>query len=232
MRLGSKRYISVRPLGRKITFWITVLLISILLICMIAYVFCVMRPAFASLAENSAKEIAVKTINEVISQKFSEENNHRDIVELERTDEGRITAVKSNLVGISKLKSDLNLDIQKRISTIDKSSLKIPLGSLTGNDFFVGMGPDIPFKIKPFGTVITDVKTNFSQAGINQTKCDIIISVKVNISILSPMIRKSSIVETTIPVIETVVVGEVPENYVNVDRDGYEFEDDVLQLAE
>ena len=47
-----------------------------------------------------------------------------------------------------------------------------------------------------------------------------------------PAMNKKSTVETTVPIIQTVIVGDIPESYTNVDRDGYQFEDDVLQLAE
>ena len=44
-------------------------------------------------------------------------------------------------------------------------------------------------------------------------------------------VTETTQVETTVPVVQTVIVGEVPGSYVNVDRDGQQFEEDVLQLA-
>ena len=84
----------------------------------------------------------------------------------------------------------------------------------------------------PYGTAETNIITDFSESGINQTKLDVSISVKADLSILIPTIRKKSTVETTVPILQTVIVGSVPNSYTHVDRDGYAFEDDVLQLAE
>ena len=210
----------------------TVCAFILLFFCTAVYVFSVMRPAFAALAENRAKELAARIINEVVVQQFAQETDYDDIVSFERSDDNKINAVKSNLAGVSKLKSDLSLDILQKISALNGQQLSVPLGSLMGSDLFAGFGPEIPFEIKPYGTVNTDIQTEFTEAGINQTKLDVTISVKADMSILMPTMRKKSTVETTVPVIQTVIVGDIPQSYTNVDRDGYAFEDDVLQLAE
>lgn len=233
MRLGSKRYIFARASAkRKAARWGALAVCILFLLCTAVYMLSVMRPAFVSLAENRAKELALQTINEAISQMFSQKSEYSDIVEFERTEGNKINAVKSNLAGVSKLKSDLSLDILQKITELDQNQLKVPLGSLMGSDIFAGCGPELSFQIKPYGTVVTDIHTDFTEAGINQTKCDVTVSVKADMSILMPTVNKKSTVETTVPIIQTVIVGDIPESYTNVDRDGYQFEDDVLQLAE
>lgn len=234
MRLGSKRYICARRSDkRKAARWMALCITVFFILGTSVYALSVLRPAFVSLAENRAKELAAQTINEAISQKFSQtENEYGDIVEFERTSDNKINAVKSNLAGVSKIKSDLNLEILQKISELNGNQLKIPLGSLTGSELFAGCGPEISFQIKPYGTVVTDIHTDFSEAGINQTKLDVTVSVKADMSILAPTMNQKSTVETTVPIIQTVIVGDIPESYTHVDRDGYQFEDDVLQLAE
>ncbi len=232
MRLGSKRYIFARPSAkRKAARWGALAVCVLFLLLTAVYALSVMRPAFLALAENRAKELAVQTINEAISQKVSKDTEYSDIVEFERAEGNKINAVKSNLAGISKLKSDLSLEIQQKISEVGKEQLKIPLGSLMGNDIFAGCGPELSFQIKPYGAVACDIQTDFTEAGINQTKLDVTVNVKADVSILAPAVNKKSTVETTVPIIQTVIVGDIPESYTNVDRDGYQFEDDVLQLA-
>lgn len=234
MRLGAKRYIFTKKAQRrKLTASMMILISAFLFLGAFCYFLHVVRPTFAALAENRARQIAVRTINEAVSQKFTaQKTEYGDIVELERDNENRITAVKSDLAGISKLKSDLNLEILQKIASMDKSTLKIPLGSLMGNDIFAGLGPDVSFQIKPYGTAVTDIKTDFSEAGINQTKLDVTVNVKADLSILMPTMQRKSTVETTVPIIQTVIVGNIPDSYTHVDRDGYTYEDDVLELAD
>ena len=232
MRLGNKRYICTRNSGKNIRTLILFFL-PLSLLSLFLYTFSVIRPAFASLAENRAKQIALRTINETVMETFADsKTDYDDIVSLERGAENEIHAVKSNLANISKLKSELNLEILKKIAEKESSDLSVPLGSLMGNDLFYGVGPSITFKIKPYGSVITDIKTDFTDAGINQTKLDVIVTVKADFSVLMPTIRKKSTVETTVPIISTIIVGEVPETYTNIEREGLAYEDDVLEVLQ
>ncbi len=234
MRLGAKRYIFTKRSDQKKFFCAVFFFVAALFVFgTFCYFLHVIRPTFAALAENRAKEIAIYTINEAISEKFvSQRLQYTDIVELERGSENKVTAVKSDLIGISKLKSELNLEILEKISKLDCDNLHVPLGSLMGNDIFAGLGPNIPFQIKPYGTAITDIKTTFSEAGINQTKLDVTVNVKTDLSILMPTMRKKSTVETSVPIIQTVIVGDIPDSYTHVDRDGLQYEDDVLELVD
>lgn len=230
MRLGRKRYIrNQTKMGTLMGCFLAVLCATGFLY----YMLCVFRPAFAALAENRVKELAVVTINRAVSESLAaEQASYSDVVELEQNDEHSVTALKSNLTGISKLKSDLNLAVIEKISAMDTTLMHVPLGSVLGSDFFAGLGPMIPFRVAPFGTAETDIITDFMDAGINQTRLDVSVKVKADMSLLFPTIRKKSTVETTVPILQTVIVGTVPDSYTHVDRDGYEYEDDVLELAD
>ena len=233
MRLGPKRYISMTPARRKrVSGGISVFFVCAGVLCMAVYVLTVLRPAFSRLAENSARRILIQAINETVEEEFSDTLSFDDVVKLTYTENNKISGVTSNLTGVSRVKSILNLSIQQKISDMDRTRMNIPLGSLTGSDLFAGSGPDIPFWIKPYGTVVTDISTDFQEAGINQTRCDISVNVRAQMSVFGFAMGKVSTVETNVPILQTVIVGDVPQSFTHVDRDGYAFEDDVLQLAE
>ncbi len=232
MRLGSKRYFPHRR-QKKITGAFLLLCLALGFTGVCCYIFHVVRPTFAALAENKARTLAIYNINQAVSDKIAQVNpQYDDVVELTHNSENSVTALKSNLSGISKLKSDLNLEIMHSLSGMETDTLKIPLGSLLGNDIFAGIGPMISFQVLPYGTAETDITTNFTEAGINQTMLDVSVKVKADISVLMPTMRKKSTVETTVPVMQTVIVGNTPDSYTHVDRDGRQFEDDVLELAD
>ncbi len=234
MRLGKKRHIFCRQKSQETFFRsLSILFCVSFVIGCLWYFFMTIRPAFITFAENRAKELAVLTIHQTVSETIGTDSaSHNEIVEFAYAADNRINAVKSNLAGISRLKSDLNLRIMNSISAMDSDTLKIPLGSLLGSELFSGLGPSVSFRIKPYGTAVTDIRTDFSEAGINQTKLDVTVDVTADLSVFMPTVRKKSRVETSVPIIQTVIVGDIPESYTHVDRDGYEFEDDVLELAE
>lgn len=232
MRLGSKRIFPHQK--RKRSIGVLILIWGLFAIIMfLYYILHTVRPTFAALAENKARTLAIHTINQAISEKIAQENPaHDDIVLLEQNAENNVTALKANLSSISKLKSDLNLEIMNQLSHMDTKILEIPLGSLLGNDIFAGLGPKISFQVLPYGTAETDITTNFIEAGINQTMLDVSVNVKADISVLMPTMCRKSTVQTNVPMMQTVIVGATPDSYTHVDREGRQFEDDVLELAD
>ena len=234
MRLGAKRLFYRSEKTKKIAGVIILLAIALSMIsCFLFYSIYVLRPSVINMARAKAKEIGVMTINRVVAEKLQKEDiNFSDIASLVYDENGRIAALHSNVSVASKLKSDLALEVTEAIGKISKSEVGITLGTLSGVDILYGTGPIIPIEIKPYGYANADIKTKFHEEGINQTAFEIVAEISSDISILMPTIRKSEKIEAAVPIISTVIVGDVPQSYTNVDRDGYEYEDDVLQLKE
>ncbi|MBR4874508.1 MAG: sporulation protein YunB [Clostridia bacterium] len=232
MRLGEKQFIHIKSSSKsKIKGTLFVLLLVFFVFGSLIYALLIMRPAFMSLATARARAIAIETINESVLNSFDEEKaKYENIAVFEYKEDGSIGALKSDLAGISRLKSELNLDVMSELKALDRTRLCIPMGSLTGNDLLAGVGPDLSFDIKPYGTAECDIITDFTEMGINQTKLDVTICVRADLSVLAPTVSKKCRVETTVPVISTVIVGSVPDTYTNIDRDGYAFEEDALDL--
>ncbi len=234
MRLGEKQYIGL-SLTKKQSIKRTAFLclFIFLLFATLVYALSVIRPAFLSLAEAKAKKIAVKTMNEAVLSSFAEnEEAYQNLIAYTYDAYGDIGAVNSNLTEINQLKARLNLDMISALESLKKQRLTVPIGNLTGNDLFAGLGPDLSFYIKPYGTAECDIVTDFSEMGINHTKLDISVSVRADVSVLAPSIRKMSTVTSTVPVISTVIVGDVPESYTNIDREGAPYEEDLLEVLE
>lgn len=232
MRLGSRRYICTGVSKWRALFLVVVFFVvcgCVLLCCS----FYALRSSVTKMAKSRAKEIALLTVNKTISQKLSQENfSYSDFVKFTYSADGTVTSVENNLTTISQHSADLALTIGEAISGISKEKLSIPLGTLSGVDILYGMGPDVPLEIKPYGNAHAELKTNFYSAGINQTVFEVYAEVSADISVLMPTIRAGERLKTSVPVISTVIVGDVPDSFTNVDRQGYEYEEDVLELAE
>ena len=66
------------------------------------------------------------------------------------------------------------------------------------------------------GTVSVDFKTSFESAGINQTRHRIYLEAKTQVKVVIPLTTSTKEVKAQIPICETIIVGEVPESYINV----------------
>lgn len=75
-------------------------------------------------------------------------------------------------------------------------------------------------RIIPAGTVSTDYKTEFLSSGINQTRHRIYIEIVSQMTVVAPFISESVEVRTNVNVAETVLIGNVPETFYNLEGVG------------
>ena len=104
--------------------------------------------------------------------------------------------------------------------------------NLFGDSIFINTGPIIKVSVYPAGEIDTDFYSSFKSAGVNQTMHELIFQIKINSRVVFPLgsVRKTTC--SKIVVANTVVVGTVPDSYVNVTSDEENLKNDILQLSE
>lgn len=136
------------------------------------------------------------------------------IVYFEKDLDGRITALKTNMSEVNRLKTDILNIINDKILALDTSDIGIPLGSLILPELFSGKGPAIPVHILSIRNSDAAFSSNFQQAGINQTLHQLTMEVSVDVAVLVLAKTESFTVTTEVVVAETVIVGDVPQTYL------------------
>ncbi len=168
------------------------------------------------MALSDASDMITATINDKINEKMSAGQYTYDyFVNLQKDNEGNITAISANMARINTLSSEI---LQEVISATNSGlhDLNIPLGNLLGMNLLLGRGPNIPVKILMLTSSFADFRNELSSAGINQVKHQIILDVKVEIDVLLPWEMKSTAVVSEVLIAETVLVGKVPNAYLNI----------------
>ena len=136
------------------------------------------------------------------------------IVYFEKDLDGRITALKTNMSEINRLKTDILNMITDEILALDTADIGIPLGSLLLPEFFSGKGPAIPVHILSIRNSDATFASEFSHAGINQTLHQLPMEVSVDVAELVLAKTESFTVTSQVVVAETVIVGDVPQTYL------------------
>ncbi|WHH59255.1 sporulation protein YunB [Petroclostridium sp. X23] len=191
------------------------------------------RPTVVSIAEARAKYIASRAINEAVNEKIAEDNlRYEDLITFQKNNEGQIMALQANIIKMNQLKTAISMSIQQKIVNIDSTQINVPIGNVINSQMLAGWGPRIPVKLLPVGTAQADFKSSFQTAGINQTKHQILLEIHSNVSVLLPMIKSNSEVTTAIPVAETIIVGSVPDQYINVEGATTNPSDTILNMME
>lgn len=180
----------------------------------------VVKPAIASIGEIRAKSMMVQVVNEVVREKYETGNGFSDLLDIRTDEAGKITLVQANSSAMNRLSYDIAWEIQQRLKNLDEEQVKIPIGSVLGNQILSQTGPWVKLKILPLGTTKIDFMTEFTEAGINQTKYKIYLEVINTAKVVVPFSEEEIQVETTLLVAEAVILGEIPDSYVQVpDRD-------------
>ena len=173
-------------------------------------------PIFDTLCKDKAKSIATIVSNEEATN-VMKEHTYDELFTLEKDKDGNITVIKSNIIAINEIISDVAVKIQNTINQRGRENIEIALGSFTGFKLLSGKGPGVPIKISSIGNVETDLRSEFSEKGINQTLHRVYLQVDCEVSILTPYNSITEKVSNQVLLIENVIVGKIPSTYYNLE---------------
>lgn len=197
-----------------------ILMRILILIIIVALLFCLFRyrysDAIRGLAETQIRNATSDLINDAIDQQIEDESIQYDrIIFFEKDLDGKITALKTNMSEVNRLKTDILNLINDEILAMDTSDLGIPIGSLILPEMFSGRGLIIPVKIMSIRNSDASFASSFTEAGINQTLQQLNMLVSVDVAVLVLGRTNYFTVTSQVVVAETIIVGQVPDTYLN-----------------
>ena len=178
-----------------------------------------LRPTITVLAETKAMELANRSINKAVGDIVKDKINYSDLIYTKLDSQGKISMIQSNSVLMNQVASDVALEIQNELKQVKTTTSYIPIGTALKSPILAKYGPQLKVSIQPIGTVSVDFKTSFESAGINQTRHTIYLEVKTQVKVVIPLTTSTKEVKSQIPICETIIVGDVPESYVNVPKE-------------
>ncbi|MBU5677661.1 sporulation protein YunB [Alkaliphilus sp. MSJ-5] len=214
IKLGKKKYLKFKIIT------ILILIVIILTMCFL-YIDREITPTVQAIGELKAQEITTRAINESVSLVLKQDIQYQDLISVKEDDEGNITMMQANTFLMNKVASDVALTIQDHLKQIKTTSDRIPLGNALGSQLLAQYGPKIKLTVTPLGMVDVNFGTEFEQSGINQTRHRIYLVINTSVRVIVPFSSNTIHVTTYFPVAETVIVGKVPMNYINVPKDQF-----------
>lgn len=204
----------VRKRHGNITGYIIIVVVLILIVLFLSYAEKRLKVSLEEISSHKAKGIVTTVVNSAVLKGFPDNINYEEIAMINRDINGRISSIQTDVSKLNRIFAGISLDIQNELSQIEDQEVKIPLGVMLGESIFSGRGPKIGIKIIPGGNVQTDFRSEFEEAGINQTKHRIYLMVKTSVSVVAPFMKEKTEIVTSIPLAETVIVGDVPQVYL------------------
>ena len=192
-----------------------ILILSLLSMVFLTFADLRLKPVVINAARSRARLFASDVISRSVDAAVAESaGNFINVI----YGEDGISAIETNVTGISRLRADSILNIRGEISDIDRMTLDIPLGNLAGGMLLTGRGFPVRIKLVPIGDVSGEIYSEFSETGINQTLHRIYLRVRIsmNMIVASDTVRLE--LADDILVAETVIVGRVPDAYTAINR--------------
>ncbi|WP_019227685.1 sporulation protein YunB [Sedimentibacter sp. B4] len=180
------------------------------------YVEVSIKPTIASICEVKAKVIATQIVNDTVREELNKDALKEQILIPTYDRDGRVNMIRTDAMVMNTISSNIARNVQQKIVELKNQTFTIPLFTALGSQLLAGKGPRLNFTILHQGSVLVDFVTEFAESGINQTRYKIYITVDVEISVLSPVTTSRTTVGSNVLIAEVVIVGDVPDSYMNL----------------
>lgn len=196
-------------------FFIYFLFVIIILSMALFFVEERIRPMVKTIGQAKAETIAMDVINKAVKDALGYDG-YKDLFYVITDNNKRIAMVEPNTVKINNLVSETIELVQNRLNELDTLETYIYFGSVFNSQLLANVGPKINIRLYPVGSVNVDYNTTFDKAGINQTRYMLELVVNVKMQMVAPFISDSVMVSNNVPIAEMIIVGDVPQSYIDV----------------
>lgn len=173
-------------------------------------------PVFKSSCETAAGSKGNKIVNDEV-HKVMQNYKYNDLITIDKDVNGKISLIEANSVAINEITSRINSNIQREFDKIPTIAVYINMGSVTGVRALKNMEPKFEIELESAGNIRSNVRTEFSSVGINQTHHKIYLKIDARVGILTPFSAFGRDINTDVLISEAIIVGEVPETYYHLD---------------
>lgn len=174
------------------------------------------EPTLKALCQSNAKSIATICTNKAVYENIKD-IKYDDLIKIEKDDNNKITALSANVMQMNLISTNVTTKIDEELTKNYVSEIVLPIGSMLGINILGGYGPKIDVKTVPTGSVDVEFKSEFISTGINQTKHSIILEVSTSVMVLAPFYTNAETFVNSIVVAETIIVGDIPSSYYDID---------------
>jgi len=212
--MQRRRYFRRAPSGSVISF----ILLTALLFIVAQGIIMVernLRPAIMAVASIIADGLATDAINFAILEHLAG-INYQDLVTIEKDEQGRIIMARINTMEVNRVMAETTIATNEALFGLEAKPFEIPLGEVINSYILATYGPTIPVQMVPMGRVNTKLVDSFEQAGINQTRHKIYLRVYTEVQIVIPFVSDSVEVVTTVPITDSIYIGEVPDTVITL----------------
>lgn len=198
--------------GKKTKRLIIAAFIVVLFFLYYKYVVC---SQIINIVSDTAYAYSSQSVNCAVSDSLSDGIQYSDLITIEKDGAGNITLLTTNAYKVNVISRAVTEKTRKLLEEKTEGGVPVPLLAFSGIKLLAGYGADIKLKYISVSSVECGFYGKFTAVGINQTLHSVFVSVKVYVNIEIPFNRAVKTFESDIMISESVLIGKVPDVYLN-----------------
>lgn len=214
MSAGPWRLKLERRLRRGLPSWVLTWLVAAgVMLCAVRVTERALRPVLAAAARYQVRSQVTAAVEQWAARDLQERGvDYSDFVTITRNEAGEITALSADMARLNLLRAELSAHLLERLED-SQLELTIPVGSLLPLEPTWARGPELHLRALALGTASAEFESEFTSAGINQTRHRLWLELSVPVTVLLPGGGEEFTVDSRLCVAETVIVGQVPQTW-------------------
>ena len=214
MSAGPWRLKLERRLRRGLPTWVLTWLVAAgVMLCAVRVTERALRPVLAAAARYQVRSQVTAAVEQWAARDLQERGvDYSDFVTITRNEAGEITALSADMARLNLLRAELSAHLLERLED-SQLELTIPVGSLLPLEPTWARGPELHLRALALGTASAEFESEFTSAGINQTRHRLWLRLSVPVTVLLPGGGEEVAVDSRLCVAETVIVGQVPQTW-------------------
>lgn len=141
--------------------------------------------------------------------------SYSDVVSFTYDEDGNIKSLSTDIVALNTLGNEIGTNTDDYINTIGNYKISVPVTALLGIQLLSGIGPEVSFYATMRGLTSTSFENNFEDEGVNQTRHQIFLKVRIRTHIIFS--GEVTVVEysSEICIAESIIVGVTPGTFAD-----------------
>ena len=197
-------------------------LIAILLLTALAlvgagvYVRSNVVPLVTEKAYYSIRGEAVLALNNAYQETVEEMTSlgYTDFVTVTKDASGKVSFISVDMLKVNNVMSFLSTVVLNEMQSLAADGVDVPLGAFSGILLLGDSGKDVTVEIETVGIAECNFRSDFETIGINQVRHALYIDIVASANVVLPLYAKDVFCESSLLLCENVIVGEVPEFYL------------------
>ncbi|MBR2337688.1 MAG: hypothetical protein IKA61_07085 [Clostridia bacterium] len=169
------------------------------------------------------ENIALKSFNSLISSAsyyaideiLKEGYDYKSLIDVSTDQQGEINMVVTDSFKVTAIASAAATKTYNYLTKYSNQGVDVPLGAFTGIKLISGFGHKIKMKLIAVSSVKCDIISDFTEAGINQTRHTIKIDIISTVTLVTKTTNKVVSEKICILVYDNLIIGKVPQVYLN-----------------